>query len=665
MNPEFGNMKRDLVSVCLLLFVSYFLLPTSAFSQQPQAPSGTPLYAANAKYVNGVAPGYWPTAGSGLTLNVSAGTAYCGNPPALVNYAGGTLTMTAGTTNYVYLDPANNCAPSVSTSAFATDQIPIAKVVAGSSSITSITDARTWFSPQPCSIDGSGGVDCSATGTNQDIALTPSGTGATVATNLEDKGGQVFNVKAYGAKGNGSIDDQPAFMAAWNAAVAAGGGIIYFPQTSSCYLMNETWNLTGGTSGDSYPILIEGANSGYGSHPQICMNTGSSPFIDLTAMGGITFWNISASAIVPGLSNPSEIGVISGRTTSGVSGQMDKFIDCTFQLPTHTSGSTVSYGIYYYGVELSYNERDLITADYPLTVSRSNIYGLNSSLDGWTSGIQSETQDSFRDMELDTAGMGPAVTLDGTSNMILTGHSFNFSQSSSYSSSLAQYALVFKNTNRSDVIHWRQEGFPGFLTTQLSLMNSTVSGTDAPGPSPELHGVEFTDGSSQIVNDTFRITDEYSSPTSNFYYDSSGGILTLDHVDFACGGEKNCINIPIGTYLPSGQTAYESNVTYSSEAGNPTPTVNIGGANYVHTVANAGAITMPTAAVAAGGCDSGTSVTNPNVSAKSTILLSNQNWFGLMAEANAGNGSVTVYLCNWTSNSITPGAGTEYYRVMK
>ncbi len=130
-----------------------FILHPSSFGQQPQAQSGQPIYPVNAKYVQGVGPGYWPTAGSGLTLNLSAGTAYCGAPPALVAYAGGTLTMAASQTSYVYLDPTASCAPTTSVTAFGGSQIPIAKVVTGGSAITSITDARTWFSPGLSSLE--------------------------------------------------------------------------------------------------------------------------------------------------------------------------------------------------------------------------------------------------------------------------------------------------------------------------------------------------------------------------------------------------------------------------------------------------------------------------------------------------------------------------------
>jgi Pectate lyase superfamily protein len=210
-----------------LLAISYSLTP--GFSQQPQAPTGTPLYSVNAEYVNGMAPGYWPTGGTGLVLNLSAGTAYCGNPPVPASYPGGSLALTASATNYIYLDPANNCSPAAGTSAFTAGEIPIATVVTGTSSITSITDARTWFTPQPCVTGSAGDLHCSSLGTNQNISLNTSGSGATVITNLLDKGGQAFNVKAYGAKGDGTADDTAAFQNAESGAHTATGGIIFVP----------------------------------------------------------------------------------------------------------------------------------------------------------------------------------------------------------------------------------------------------------------------------------------------------------------------------------------------------------------------------------------------------------------------------------------------------
>jgi hypothetical protein len=128
----------------LFVWISDFQ-PSTALCQQPQAQQGQPIYAVNAKYVQGVGPGYWPTAGAGLTLNIAAGTAICGNPPVKVDYAGGTLTMTNAATNYVYLDPTASCVPAKNTTGFTAGVIPLAQVVAAGGVITGVIDVRTWF----------------------------------------------------------------------------------------------------------------------------------------------------------------------------------------------------------------------------------------------------------------------------------------------------------------------------------------------------------------------------------------------------------------------------------------------------------------------------------------------------------------------------------------
>lgn len=668
-SDEFQIMKREVIGVCLLLCVSCFLLPTSAFSQQPQAPAGTPLYSANAKYVNGVAPGYWPTAGSGLTLNVSAGTAYCGNPPSLVNYAGGTLTMTASTTNYIYLDPSNNCAPAVSTSAFAAGQIPLAKVVAGTSSITTITDARTWFAPQPCSTSSSGAVDCSATGSDQDIALTPTGTGASVISNLEDKGGQVFNVKAYGAKGNGKTDDSPAFQAAYNAAVAAGGGTVLVPQTGACYLLDEPINMTS-TKGTSEGVTIEGvslkyAGVGVTAPGTICGNTGGIVF-DTTGSSVITFRRLDVTSQADGpvsIPNPSLVGVYAARNSNGSGGFDINAIDCNFKMVVHNSGTTYSFGAYLYGAEIDHWENDTLVGDYPLVVTIDNTFHVNSAfLTESSSGI-SETDDFFTSMDLESSGLGPAAYFDGAHDMTLTGHSTNFQVGSSYSSSLQQYAIHLTGSCYSFFINFRQEGFPGFMYIDLNLEASYVMGVDAPSGSPPLHAVEFDDASSQIINNVFNIEDEYSTSTTNYYYDSTAagtqGVAVLDHNDFYCGTQTNCIDIPVGNYQPGGWTLYSADNSWSGDARNPNPSVIIGGNN----ARVAGSINVPATTVAANSCVNLPGVANSAITAHSIIEFSNTQFWGTFLTVAPGPGSFTAYLCNPTTSSITTGSGTEYWRL--
>src|SRR5215469_3911736 len=83
--------------------------------------------------------GYRVSKDAGLTLAIAAGTAFCKGSPA--NYGGGRLKMVANATNYVYVDPSSNCAPTASTKGFSADGTPIATVFTGPSSITDVAMA--------------------------------------------------------------------------------------------------------------------------------------------------------------------------------------------------------------------------------------------------------------------------------------------------------------------------------------------------------------------------------------------------------------------------------------------------------------------------------------------------------------------------------------------
>src|SRR4029077_790557 len=48
-----------------------------------------------------------------------------------------------------------------------------------------------------------------------------------------------FNVKAYGAVGNGVTDDTTSIRNAQAAAFAAGGGTLYFPDAGPSYLISQ------------------------------------------------------------------------------------------------------------------------------------------------------------------------------------------------------------------------------------------------------------------------------------------------------------------------------------------------------------------------------------------------------------------------------------------
>jgi hypothetical protein len=119
----------------------------------------------------------------------------CGTPPTTpVYYAGGTLTMAASATNYVFLPMTSTCLPTSNTTGFVNGGYAIAIVVTGASSITAVTD----------------------------FVLAPA------SPNLAALPGGIYNVSIYGAAGNGTHDDTAALNAAI-AACNAGGGMVYLP----------------------------------------------------------------------------------------------------------------------------------------------------------------------------------------------------------------------------------------------------------------------------------------------------------------------------------------------------------------------------------------------------------------------------------------------------
>ena len=92
-----------------------------------------------------------------------------------------------------------------------------------------------------------------------------------------DRGGVVFNVKAYGATGNGSTDDTASIQRAIEAALAAGGGIVYLP--AGRYLLK-------GTVTNSRVDLVSLVGSGMGTNLLVNSNLGISLGSTSILLGG-------------------------------------------------------------------------------------------------------------------------------------------------------------------------------------------------------------------------------------------------------------------------------------------------------------------------------------------------------------------------------------------
>lgn len=152
--------------------------------------------------------------------------------------------------------------------------------------------------------------------------------------------GAPINVKDFGAVGDGSTDDTSAIQAAFTAAVANGGGIVYFPDTSSFYKVTATINIA--STPNSITLLGDGI-----WRSEIKMVTASADTL-FTCAGDVHVTNISITAM-PASGNvyrANDIGFESAGpiTMSGVSlygwdngikwtgGYYYKFFECDFRL---------------------------------------------------------------------------------------------------------------------------------------------------------------------------------------------------------------------------------------------------------------------------------------------------------------------------------------------
>lgn len=189
-----------------------------------------------------------------LTLTITAIAAFSFGLGAYVSHASVTLNgsgVTASSTSGNFLELTSS-----TTTLFGVDN-------QGNVGANEFYGSTVSTTPAPnLSFTSSGGLNVNAGGTNQNLNLNPTGTGATIVTSLADKGGQVFNVKAYGAAGNGTTDDTAAINGALLAAYEAGGGVIYFPPGT--YLIAGA--LTIPNDGAAHPnqpaYIIEGAGMG-------------------------------------------------------------------------------------------------------------------------------------------------------------------------------------------------------------------------------------------------------------------------------------------------------------------------------------------------------------------------------------------------------------------
>jgi hypothetical protein len=119
-----------------------------------------------------------------------------------------------------------------------------------------------------------------------------------------------INVKDYGAVGDGSTDDTSAIQAAFTAAVANGGGTVYFPDTASFYKVTSTVNIA--ATANSVTILGDGI-----FRSEIKMVTASADTL-FTCAGSLYVTNISITGM-PSSGNVYRAGDIGFESAGPIS----------------------------------------------------------------------------------------------------------------------------------------------------------------------------------------------------------------------------------------------------------------------------------------------------------------------------------------------------------
>lgn len=297
----------------ILLLAAAFVMAISvaAQAQNPQThdvSNPEPVWKSNAAWVNGIAPGYWPTAGSGLTLKLSAGTA--NNSGTIVQYAGGTLTMTDNSTNYVYLDPASSYAPASNTTGFTSSVVPIATVVTSGGAISTITDDRLAM------VAAGGGPGGGVTSFSGDGALV---------TNSSSTGAVVLSLGTAGAHkwwgNNTSGTAAPGYQSLGTGDLPGSGASTVNGQTCT---LGSSCDVNSGAAAHSVAINEGNGNAQAGAGPGatntvLLGQTGADPIFAAVPNAAL----VNSSVTVNG--TPCTLGSTCSVSTGGSGGGTSAF----------------------------------------------------------------------------------------------------------------------------------------------------------------------------------------------------------------------------------------------------------------------------------------------------------------------------------------------------
>ena len=452
---------------------------------------------------------------------------------------------------------------------------------------------------------------------------------------FQDKGSQVFNVKAYGAKGDGTTDDSAAIQATINAA-AVVHGITYFPPTGNYY------KCSSGLTGGDYTYL-QGPSFALGNVRSIArLRFDSTVAVGFVAGVNNTIENLGFDG---GGRSYSNTGITSNTHLRMRNAQIvgfgvgwwatNAYYSQTYSTEIHYChigiAVTDSYNFNHYGIKLSTNN---IGVDFLSPTQPTNLFG--GSIEAY--GPSTSAKASFTGI----SSNGSVWTITGTTFPYLPGQQVTISNTTNYNgtftvaSQISPTSFTITNTNSfaSESAGFIVQAFGGIViepNAQSSTVNldgvyfeSSVGGTISSISSSGgtwtvvtnytgsflaqqtivISGTTNYNGTFQVASGpsagTFTIVGQtnYATETAGIAYTNGVGVAGL-------GGFRSVINLK-GVYAILTNSASFCDVSITTGQATSTANINSLGNRFQCAAASATSVTAPAVFMFAG-----TVATNP------------------------------------------------------
>ena len=370
---------------------------------------------------------------------------------------------------------------------------------------------------------------------------------SSVKGSIQDTGGQVYNVKAYGAVGNGSTNDLTSINNAQSAACSAGGGVIRFP--------HGTYPVGTGITVSCNNLTFEG--EGKSSSHLICNTGASSVCFNVLNVSNINIRGLDidgqSNTVGPGncpvtISNSSYVRVENDYVHDGA--------NCNILVETTSSYTSVlnnwignvwgsAPGA---GIEIGNNVTSSVVSGNILTQNNANTGEIMIDVN-WASGII--LNENILNMNASTyAGLEIEASSGNVSDISAVGNT------------------IISPTQHGIGIYLAVGGGTAHVLSNVSVTGGTLNGAylyinDANSTNPVMHGLSISgvtltnyagNGCMQLVGSGSGAVWQGLSISGNTFYtcgsSGSGAVYTLNagaNRSFSFFG-NTIRNSPAGTY---------------------------------------------------------------------------------------------------------------------